>query len=766
MRRNLLRATAATAAVSLAFLATPASADETQPVEAGIFVEKIDGLPSDFIRGADISSILSLEDSGVTFSDEDGAPQDIFTTLADNGINTIRVRVWNDPYDAQGRGYGGGNNDLDAAVEIGKRATANGMDTLVNFHLSDFWADPAKQQAPKAWKDFTTTEKADATYTYVKDSLETMAAAGIDISMVQIGNETNNAVAGLSTGDWAGMAEIFNAGSLAVRETLPDAKVALHFTNPETANRYTNIASRLKQYNVDYDVFASSWYPYWHGSLNNLSSVLSTISSTYDKEVMVAETSWTYTLEDGDGWQNTIGEGTASDLYATSPQGQADLLRDVMATVHGIGDKGIGVFYWEPAWLPVGPGSEIENNKRIWEEHGSGWASSFASVYDPHDAGQWYGGSAVDNQALFDFDGRPLDSLGVFKHVYTGAVADRKVESIDRVAPEFFLGDEIVLPQKVTVRYNDGSSEEQNVTWADTSSITTLGTHTVTGTTDAGLDVTATVTVKELNLVRNPSFEEEDMTMWSITGGGIERTEDAGSSHGAHSLKFWSDSAFEFTVTQQIDNVPAGTYTLKATSQGDGEASDDTLTVGATTAAGDYSGSLELNGWQQWKTTTVTDVVVPEDGTVTVSLTGALAANAWGTLDEVVLTPVVTDGGDGSEGNGDGDGDGTEPPAPGDGADGDADTPAPGDGTDPGTETPDNAGGDNTPDVADGTDEENVAGSTEDSTDGVSSGAQDGQSTGSGGLASTGVSLAVGAAALALLIAGGVLVVRSRRHDS
>ena len=318
MRRHVLRTVALTSATLLALAALPASADEPGPVEAGVFVDKIEGLPTDFIRGADVSSVLALEESGVVFRDSDGNPADLFTTLADNGLNTVRIRVWNDPFDEQGRSYGGGNNDLDAAVAIGQRATAAGMDSLINFHLSDFWADPAKQQAPKAWADMSVSEKADATYDYVADSLTVLRDAGVDISMVQVGNETNNSVAGVEVGNWEQMAEIFNAGSRAVRDVLPDAQVALHFTNPETSGRYAGYAQQLATHNVDYDVFASSWYPYWHGSLSNLTSVLSDIATTYNKDVMVVETSWTYTLDDGDGWQNTIDASKASTLYPIS----------------------------------------------------------------------------------------------------------------------------------------------------------------------------------------------------------------------------------------------------------------------------------------------------------------------------------------------------------------------------------------------------------------------------------------------------------------
>src|SRR5690606_25726402 len=126
--------------------------------------------------------------------------------------------------------------------------------------------------------------------------------------------------------------------------------------NPETAGRYADAAAALDARGVDYDVFASSYYPYWHGSLENLTSVLTDVAETYDKREMVAETSWSYTLQDGDGHPNVI--QTDYPQYPTSVQGQAWAVRDVVAAVAAVGDAGIGVFYWEPAWLPVGPPEE------------------------------------------------------------------------------------------------------------------------------------------------------------------------------------------------------------------------------------------------------------------------------------------------------------------------------------------------------------------------------------------------------------------------
>ena len=403
--------------------------------QADIFVEKIEGLNPDFIRGVDISSVIALEESGVKFYNEKGKEEDIFKTLYHAGVNYVRIRIWNDPYDSDGNGYGGGNNDLDKAIEIGKRATKNKMKVLVDYHYSDFWADPSKQMVPKAWKDIDIDAKADALYEYTRSSLEELLDQGVDVGMVQIGNETTGIFCGEN--NWNNISKLFKEGSRAIREISEEKKkdilIALHFTNPERAENYQRYGMILENYEVDYDVFASSYYSFWHGTLENLTNVLINISKEFDKKVMVAETSYAYTYENGDYNGNILSEESVfTKDYPITVQGQASSLRDVMEAVANVGVAGLGVFYWEPAWLPV-PGATWEDQACLWEKYGSGWASSYATEYDPEDAGVHYGGSAWDNQALFDFEGHPLPSLNVFKYVYSGAVAEVKVDALDDI---------------------------------------------------------------------------------------------------------------------------------------------------------------------------------------------------------------------------------------------------------------------------------------------------------------------------------------------
>lgn len=186
----------------------------------GIFVDKLN-LSEDFIKGVDISSYISETSSGVVYRGWNGEALDgagFFNLLKDSGVNWVRIRVWNNPYDANGNGYGGGNNDIEKAAEMGKLATDAGLKVLIDFHYSDFWADPAMQGAPKAWKNMSVDEKAAAVTEFTKSSLDYLHERGVDVHMVQIGNETNNGICGEANTNSEGKADWSNSAKSLMRE--------------------------------------------------------------------------------------------------------------------------------------------------------------------------------------------------------------------------------------------------------------------------------------------------------------------------------------------------------------------------------------------------------------------------------------------------------------------------------------------------------------------------------------------------------------------
>ena len=618
------------------------------PVESTIFVAPIPDISDDFIRGMDASSVLVEEKSGVRYYNEAGEEQDVFMTLAQAGVNYIRLRVWNDPFDADGHGYGGGNNDLATAIELGQRATQYGMKVSIDFHYSDFWADPKRQHAPKAWAGMSVAEKADALYTFTKESLAALLDAGVDVGMVQIGNEINNGMSGeTSTG---AVMSLLRSGSAAVRETAAaydrEIKVVVHYTNIEDADGISKIAAQLLAFDVDYDVFGLSYYPFWDGTNENMQTVARNIQEKYGKQVVIAETSYCYTAEDGDGSGNSLsGVGDLVDGYPASVQGQATMIRDVCAAAHEAGV--LGIFYWEGVWIPVG--ETTANNAPIWEEFGSGWASSYAAEYDPDDAGLYYGGCSWDNQAMFDFTGHPLESLNVFKYLKYGATAPLAIEDIPDVSVTVDVHQAIKLPETVTVIYNDRSANKQEpVTWdeAKLAAIdnTVAGEYDIAGTLADGSAVNCHVEVKMINHVRNFSFEEEDRSMWKVAYEGANPTDFQKKADDAYTgsmaFHFWSGTSdMVFSIEQEFTDLEPGTYELSVYAQGGDMSADAEMELYAVVNGEELTQPFMMVGWANWQVPKISDIKV-HDGAMTIGVRFRCNKGSWGTVDDFTLNRV------------------------------------------------------------------------------------------------------------------------------
>ena len=617
--------------------------------ESTVFVEAIPDISDDFYRGMDASAVLALENSGVKYYNFDGEEQDVFMTLAQAGVNYIRLRVWNDPYDENGNGYGGGNNDVATAIALGQRATKYGMKVCIDFHYSDFWADPKKQFVPKAWEGMDIEEKSDALYNFTLESLTQLLDAGVNVGMVQIGNEINNGMSGET--DVANVRKLLTAGSKAVREAAADSGkeilVAVHYTNIDDMKKLDTLLSGLQVKEIDYDIVGLSFYPYWHGTMDDLKNAITHIRNTYGKKVYVAENAYCYTAEDGDGSANSV-EGTddLAEGYSASVQGQANEVRDVCAAASEAGAE--GVFYWEGTWIPVGPADA--DNSALWEKYGSGWASSYASGYDPKDAGQYYGGCSWDNQAMFDFTGHPLASLNVFKYLKYGATAPLAVDSIPEVTVACNIGTDPELPDTVSVIYNDRSEAQVPVIWNtdDVAAIDTKngGNFTVSGTLEDGTEVTAAVTVDRINYVQNPSFEDSDTSMWTINySGETDPTDYQVKAADAHSgevaFHFWSGSAdMDFSIEQSFTDLEPGTYELSAFSQG-GDLSDDaSMELYAMVDGRELTAPFNLTTYADWQNPAIPEIKVT-DGSLTIGVRYKCNVNSWGTLDDVTLYKIA-----------------------------------------------------------------------------------------------------------------------------
>ena len=634
-----------------------------------LYVNKVENLDDDFILGMDASSVISLENGGVKYYNYEGEEQDVFKTLAQSGINYIRVRVWNNPFDEEGNGYGGGNCTIDTALEIGKRATKYGMKLLVNFHYSDFWADPAKQMCPKEWKSITDIEeKKQALYTYTKDSLTLLKKAGVKVGMVQIGNETNGAMAGETI--WFNIASLMTGGCQAVREVFPKALIAVHFANPEKVTNYRDYAKKLAYYNIDYDVFASSYYPYWHGTLENLSSLLSEIATTYNKKVMVAETSYAYTNNDTDFFGNTISDGgSITKDYPFSIHGQAHCIRNVVDTIVNHTTNGIGVFYWEGTWISVGQTS-YDINLQNWETYGTGWATSYAADYDPNDAGKYYGGCAVDNQALFDANGKPLESLKVFNLMKTGNTVNVVPDAIADTTIICDLAGEIVLPTKVDAIMNDNSRQSITVEWkyyqvTDEDYNTTVydsldfdafhnggpQIYDIVGQA-GGMDAHLYLSMVEYNFLNNYSFEEDANgtkvpTSWSVNevGNADELYVEAKATDsvtGTNHFHFWSgtQSSVEFYLEQNVTNLKTGTYKYYISIMGGDCGETNIYAYVKINGEVVKTDTLTIKGYLMWDKAAITDIAYTAGDEIVVGIyvkCQGIGNGAWGKIDDALL---------------------------------------------------------------------------------------------------------------------------------
>lgn len=405
--------------------------DDTGLKQQKVTIKKVKNMSDSTIRGIDISSYTALKKAGVKYYDNEGKEASLLKVLSDNGVNYIRIRIWNDPYNEKGETYGGGSNDVKAGLEIAKEAAKYNIKVLLGFHYSDFWADPAVQLLPKAWeKDRNNQEKmCSNVYEFTKETLEQFKDAGADIGMVQVGNEISQGMMGIMHRTKANVWQeeeksvlidsYLNAGARAVRECVPDALVAIHL-NTLNLSIYKDAMNAWERDKVDYDVLGSSSYAFWAGKnmLGNVRKAGNYVASR-GKLFAVLETSWLNSQKDADGTVNMV-NNTKDAVYKVGPQGQADMLSDLYDAILS-NDNGLGAFYWEGAWIPVKAGwVNWKYNKEMANEFGTGWATENAGGYYPksklyYNGNPVWGGDSWDNQTLFDDKGYPLDSLRFYK---------------------------------------------------------------------------------------------------------------------------------------------------------------------------------------------------------------------------------------------------------------------------------------------------------------------------------------------------------------
>jgi arabinogalactan endo-1,4-beta-galactosidase len=373
----------------------------------------------DFIKGVDVSTLDELEKLGAKYYDR-GEEKGLLDILASYGVNAVRLKLWNDPFSESGEPYGAGGNDLPTTISLARRVRERGMGLLLNFHYSDFWADPGKQIPPKAWRGFSPSRLEKAVYDYTRETLLALEGAGALPTMVQVGNEITNGLLWPSgrVPAFDAIARYVNAGIRAVREVSrelreadpkrPGIEVMVHLDAGGNNAMYREWFDEFVKRGEDFEVMGLSYYPFWHGSLDDLSRNMDDMGRRFGKRMNVVETSMGFTTEDyasceGLGPGERKGMATKPELaakvpYPMTPEGQRDFMLELMERIKRAGDGlGEGFFYWEPGWLPV---------------PGSGWATEAALRYTGE---KGPGGNEWANQALFDYAGRSLPALAAIR---------------------------------------------------------------------------------------------------------------------------------------------------------------------------------------------------------------------------------------------------------------------------------------------------------------------------------------------------------------
>lgn len=382
---------------------------------------------AEFVLGGDASMLQQVENGGGTYR-ENGIPGDPLEMFRNHGMNYVRLKIWHTPT--------GGWNGLEKVKETALRAKNLGFKILLDFHYSDTWADPGQQAKPVAWSNAGYEALKDSIYQYTYSVIAALKGHNTLPDIVQLGNEiicgmlwnTGNVCASYNTPtQWARLGGLLNESIRGVNDNLTageEVRIMIHIANGGDNSGSRWFFDNLLAQNVDFDIIGQSYYPWWHGTLSDLSFNLGDLAIRYGKDIMVVETAYPWTLGWNDNTHNQI--GLTSQLHSGYPatvEGQKAFLEDVINIVRQVPfERGIGVVYWAPDWV-VAP------------QFGSTW----------------------ENLALFDFSNNLLPSIAAFDTVTTDISPSASVPQEFVLHPNFpnpFNGGTVIkydLPRQAQV---------------------------------------------------------------------------------------------------------------------------------------------------------------------------------------------------------------------------------------------------------------------------------------------------------------------------
>ena len=341
----------------------------------GLSITAQDGVCAEFMRGADISMQTQQEELYEVIYNEYGVPKDAVTIFNNHDFNWIRIRLFHTPTGL----VNGVCQDLAYVTELGARVKAAGFKFLLDIHYSDTWADPSHQTKPAAWQSLSQLDLVIAVHDYTSDVITTLRDNNAMPDMVQIGNEINcgmlwpngNPCNG-GGGSWANLAQLINAGISGVddgRGSEPMPRIMIHISTVKSTSNTQWFFDNLIANGVQFDIIGQSFYPEWHGPIDNLTTSLNFMAGRYSKDIIVAEA--------GDYYTGSPGK---------TPESQKAFLDGVIQRVQATPNgRGIGVFYWEPTW--------------VWNS-GAGYRALFQPI-----SGNWRNVNMLMGMEAFDIYG-------------------------------------------------------------------------------------------------------------------------------------------------------------------------------------------------------------------------------------------------------------------------------------------------------------------------------------------------------------------------
>lgn len=622
-------------------------------------------LRKDFAYGVDASMINDVESNGGKYFNKNGQEQDVFQILSNSGVNFLRLRLWNSPISVKGDTYGGGGNTKEVDLALAKRARNAGMNVLIDFHYSDFWADPNSQVQPKAWAMISKSKTAQEVETYTKDTLQYFSDNGVKVDAVQIGNEINNGMiypkCKINWSDeqtsFDNLASVISAGIKGAKSVFPNVRSIVHLANGGGYDEFTAFFSNLEERKVDYDIIGASYYPYYHGTLDALQKNLDHISQMTNKPVIIAEMSYGFTDDSNEYTANIYSSSMEQKGgFLTSQQGQASAIRDVLDVLSKVPSSlGAGMFYWEPAWLPI---------------KGAMWASAVGQSYldyedETHALLYSDGLSTWSNQGWFSYSGKLLASGNVYKILkdkdLTHSLEEKTVEVKE---PQFDYLINIALsetlPSTVQCITNLDSIKDRPVVWNqdDLSKLTKVGIYVVHGLVDGAYEVTANCNCVE-NFVQDPGYELQDKTSdalvspWFIKDQTpenqkvckLDRKTDTRT--GTTDMNWYYTTAFSFTAYQNISGVGKGTYALTTyvlSPSKQESPCNDSIVIYAK--INDQTYTIDMSdlvlGWNSgYQIAYLPNIEVTNDNsTIEIGVNVVAQAKSWGHIDDWLLAKM------------------------------------------------------------------------------------------------------------------------------